>query len=57
MWFSRVCVCVCEFRDEIRLRGGECKTREEFKSKFDRKRVKQRFSGIVPKEKLGFSRS
>ena len=24
-----VCVCVCEFRDEILLRREECKTREK----------------------------
>ena len=24
-----ICICVCQFRDEIRLRGEECKTREK----------------------------
>ena len=23
-----ICICVCEFRDEILLRGGECETPE-----------------------------
>ena len=30
------CVCMRKFRDEIILRGGECKTREIFKFEFFR---------------------
>ena len=30
------CVCMQKFRDEIILRGGECKTRENFKFEFFR---------------------
>ena len=25
-----VCICVCEFRDEIILRGGKCEAPEKF---------------------------
>ena len=35
------CVYVCEFRDEILLRGGECKTRENFKFKFFKKKKRK----------------
>ena len=39
----RICMClivcsVCEFRDKILLSGGECKTRENFKFKFFKKK-------------------
>ena len=32
------CVCIRKFRDEIILRGGEYKTRENFKFKFFKKK-------------------
>ena len=32
------CVCIRKFWDEIILRGGKCKTRENFKFKFFRKK-------------------
>ena len=50
---------MCEFRDEILLRGGECKTRENFKFKFFKKKKKKERgqNGNLSKksgEKLGF---
>ena len=36
------CVCMQKFRDEIILRGGECKTRENFK-------IKRGQNGNLPK--------
>ena len=50
---------MCEFKDEILLRGGECKTSENFKFKFFKKKKKKEMgkNGNLPKysgEKLGF---
>ena len=33
-----LCVCVCDFRDGILLRRGECKTRENIKLEFFKKK-------------------
>ena len=53
------CVYVYEFRDEILLRGGECKTSENFKFKFFKKKNGDKI--IVywnsPKKSWDFSRS
>ena len=35
------CVYVCEFRDKILIRVGECKTLENFKFKFFKKKKKK----------------
>ena len=40
--FAIVCICVCEFRDEILLREEECKTRE--KSNFSKERQNNNLS-------------
>ena len=57
-------VYVCEFRDEILVRGGECKTSENFKFKFFKKKRKKKEKGskIVvyrnsPEKSWDFSRS
>ena len=56
------CVCMRKFKDEIILRGGECKTRENFKLKFFLKKKKKKGDKMViywnsPEKSWNFSRS
>ena len=39
------CVCMQKFRDEVILRGGACKTHENFKFKFFKKKKKIKKGG------------
>ena len=53
---------MCEFRDKILLRGGECKTRENFKLTFFKKKKKKKAGKKViywnsPEKSWDFSRS
>ena len=55
------CVYVCEFRDAILFRGGECKTSKNFKFKFFKKKKKKWFKTVIywnsPKKSWDFFRS
>ena len=52
---------MCEFRDEIILRGGECETCENFKFKFFKKKEKKGAKKVIyrisPEKIWDFSRS
>ena len=41
------CVCMRKFRDKIILRGGECKTCENFKFKFFKKNKNKNKGGKI----------